>query len=362
MSPSLWTALAAVSTAYAASDNSQVFALPVKDVSLSNGKLMRGVPISAGTPSQSFAVVPQAHFDDTILYTKSSGACASNATSATCVTLCGGLYDQQTSSSSSTIDQDPGNDSIVGDDLLIGNSSLSDYPIVLPITEWGPTGNTLGSLGVSPNSTLLNALLTAGKIASRSYSWWWGVQTSTNLAATDGQLVLGGFDAAKMQGSQYSFPLVAPTRTALLACLQACIMPDAPLIAYIPQTPYFKTFQALTGTSNVGTELQPATLNYQGMLFPQSNVYKGNLTISINNEIAFEFPNDQLVLPNANVQPDGSILADQAAPELLLGSVLGPSSGWAVLGRSFFQAAYLAVNYDAGNFTISLWAREERLA
>lgn len=247
-------------------------------------------------PGRTHALMLRRHFDDTILYTKSSCACASNATSATCVILCGGLYDQQTSSSSSTIDQDPGNDSIVGDDLLIGNSSLSDYPIVLPITEWGPTGDTVGSLGVSPNSTLLNALLTAGKIASRSYSWWWGVQTSTNLAATDGQLVLGGFDAAKMQGSQYSFPLVAPTQdcasgmvmsmtdmtlnfpngtsASMLSpfSLQACIMPDAPLIAYIPQTPYFKTFQALTGTSNVGADLEPATLNYQGMLFPQSNV------------------------------------------------------------------------------------------
>ncbi|KAK4548165.1 hypothetical protein LTR36_010034 [Oleoguttula mirabilis] len=105
----------------------------------------------------------------------------------------------------------------------------------------------------------------------------------------DGQIVFGGYDAAKTKGNNYTKSLQLPT----LACssgmevtvtdmvlnfpngtdssmlgygaIAACIMPDYPLIFTFPDT-YYTQFETLTKTSNVGRG-GGAGIGYSGPLY-----------------------------------------------------------------------------------------------
>lgn len=55
-------------------------------------------------------------------------------------------------------------------------------------------------LGLGRNSTLLQTLFNNGLIASRSWSYYWGMD-GRGTAKTDGSLVLGGYDQDKVTGS-----------------------------------------------------------------------------------------------------------------------------------------------------------------
>ncbi len=85
-----------------------------------------------------------------------------------------------------------------GTDTLLVNTTLSipDFPlgIIRDSTDFQ------NSLGLGRNSTLLNALVSTGAILSRTFSifqGWTGAQTQHQ---TDGSLILGGYDSAKITG------------------------------------------------------------------------------------------------------------------------------------------------------------------
>ena len=97
------------------------------------------------------------------------------------------------------------NGDIFGKDTLSINSSLriDAYPVGVTRVD----GEELNVLGFGVNSTLLTALSSAGIIASRTWAYfhgWTGANSSTQI---DGNLVLGGYDAAKSTGTNLTLPL-----------------------------------------------------------------------------------------------------------------------------------------------------------
>lgn len=282
-----------VPLSFADCNKSSVFSLPITDVALSNRQLMRGVPISIGTPPQNFSMMPQPYLNDTWLYNSSVYFCNSSWTSPTgCITARGGLYDPADSSTSqnATSVTDAGGDPSdtirgldlhiwesewVNDNLSVGNSSFDNYPLGMPGFPIFDTYDTQSQFGLGINSTLLNALKSTNAIASRAYSWWWGLQGATSQA--DGQIVFGGYDSARVQGANYTKEMVAPsypacnsglmvtisdlvltfpnsTKYSILSPnqLNACILLDYPLILTLPwETPYAK-FESATGTQSFG--------------------------------------------------------------------------------------------------------------
>jgi hypothetical protein len=61
-------------------------------------------------------------------------------------------------------------------------------------------------MGLGTNSTLLNALISAKAIASRTWGYsqgWTGAEAENQV---DGSLVLGGYDAAKTKGNNVTVP------------------------------------------------------------------------------------------------------------------------------------------------------------
>jgi hypothetical protein len=95
----------------------------------------------------------------------------------------------------------------------------------------------------------------------------------------DGSVVFGGYDRAKTSGTRYTQNLVLPqvnclsgmrvtisdlrldfpngTVTSILGHKQinACLQPDYPVLMTIPADPYYDTFESLTHTRSIGSQL-----------------------------------------------------------------------------------------------------------
>lgn len=130
---------------------------------------------------------------------------------------------------------------------------------------------------------------------SHSFAWWFGWAGAVSSAQMDGQIVFGGYDAAKTEGANHTQPLVAPTlscttgMTVLVTdmvlnfpngtnapmvssgAIAACIMPDYPLIFTFPDT-YYPAFEALSQTSNIGRG-GGAGIGFSGPLYWPEEVY-----------------------------------------------------------------------------------------
>jgi Eukaryotic aspartyl protease len=65
----------------------------------------------------------------------------------------------------------------------------------------------MNTLGLGTRSTILNGLYNAGVIASRSFSIYFGLTGADKEHQMDGNLVLGGYDAAKFTGQNYTSTL-----------------------------------------------------------------------------------------------------------------------------------------------------------
>jgi hypothetical protein len=165
----------------------------------------------------------------------------------------------------------------------------------MPGYDYAAQFDTQNNIGFGVNSTFLNALQAAGKIASRSYSWWWGRTGATEDAQMDGAIVFGGYDRAKVTGKPYTQNLIPPevncqsgmrmtisdlilnfpngTLASILQHKQisACLQPDFPVLMTLPTDPYYETFEQLTNTHNVGSG-GGSGIDAVGYLYPPNKV------------------------------------------------------------------------------------------
>lgn len=77
-------------------------------------------------------------------------------------------------------------------------------------------------LGLGPNSTLLTALKSAGRIASRSFAYSW-----RGRDGGQGSLVLGGYDANRTIGNKTTLPLRITSK-----CPTGLMIPDLALTVW----------------------------------------------------------------------------------------------------------------------------------
>lgn len=148
----------------------------------------------------------------------------------------------------------------------------------------------MNTLGLGLNSTLLNALVSIGAIASKTYALFQGWTGAQIQYQTDGSLTFGGYDAAKITGNNITLPLapqyncnngliisVTDIKMNLMngsnpsilgqsqgSALRACIDPNYSPIT-LPQV-IWEAFVNVTGTGDIGRSFSP--FNYYGMLIP----------------------------------------------------------------------------------------------
>ena len=163
----------------------------------------------------------------------SQGFCGSDQTDIQCYGNNGGAFDPNVSTSWNKLDalkdnQVPEDGSIVnvtndviGSDVLTLNTSakLENFTFHFPRQRYSAV--TMNSIGLGSDSTLLTALQNTSQIASRSFSYFQGLTGEDLPHQMDGNLLLGGIDQAKMQGTNYTSPLVrsANCNSALLVTI-----------------------------------------------------------------------------------------------------------------------------------------------
>ena len=174
-----------------------------------------------------------------------------------------------------------------GIETLLVNSTLSIPNF--PLGTFQSPGNQ-NVLGLGHNSTILNALVSAGAILSRTFSifqGWTGAQTKFQ---TDGSLILGGYDSAKIIGNNITQPFAvdASCPNGLVisvtdinmnlqngsdisiigeshgSAITACITPALNPIG-LPE-PIWWAFTNVTGVAEIGQSESP--INPSGMLIP----------------------------------------------------------------------------------------------
>ena len=166
--------------------------------------------------------------NDTYVFNQ-TGVCAGDTT-AQCIQEHGGGFDTSSSTtwsqfstyiSPETVISTTG-DQYGSDTLTFGAQNLFTYPIGLPLKENDLILDDLydNSLGLGSNSTFLTTLSNLGLIASRSFSIFWGL-TGTN-GNTDGSLVVGGLDSAKMSGSSLTGSISLQNNDAVSLWTDSC--------------------------------------------------------------------------------------------------------------------------------------------
>jgi hypothetical protein len=163
------------------------------------------------------------------------------------------------------------------DTLRAGNTTLDDFPVGMLGFDVGGPFDTQANIGLGRNSTLLNALRESERINSRTYSFWWGRNSASSANSMDGQLVLGGYDAAKVTGPNITQKLLPSTvgcgsgmyltvtnmvlgfpngtKAEMLSpsTISACIQLDFPTLASFRYDPFMERFQNYTDTAGDNT-------------------------------------------------------------------------------------------------------------
>ena len=179
------------------------------------------------------------------------------------------------------------------DILTLSDTDLQDYLFGMPGVDLFWYRDTRSIFGLSSNSSILKVLKSAGKISSHSFSWYYGWNSATESKNQDGQLVFGGYDAARANGPSVTGPIKAGdydcpsgiwldvqdirlqntdgSTPSLLGfhSMRFCVAFDFPIVMSILENPYFEKFENLTGTQNVG--IKP-WIDYGGVLYDQNNV------------------------------------------------------------------------------------------
>ncbi|KAL8876442.1 MAG: hypothetical protein Q9198_005363, partial [Flavoplaca austrocitrina] len=261
-----------------------------------------------------------------------------------------------------------------GTDSITINSTfaLEEFPI--GVIRNGP--QIVNGLGLGRNSTFINRLFSVGAIASKTWGLAVGWQGALSKHQTDGSLVLGGYDAALTNGSNFTYPFTVGTdcsltvtisdialnfkngsSTTLLppshgSAIQACLSPFAPWISISEDI--FKTFLNVTGFPE---NLEPGRsrgINHWGMLFTSEDVYDGDMTIKLLPGIEIRIPNHQLVVPDYSLDKQGLLReTNPSNRELLINSLQEINKNdLPLLGRPFFSSAYVLVDQEHKEFTV----------
>ncbi|KAI0536934.1 aspartic peptidase domain-containing protein [Xylaria digitata] len=368
-------------------------AIPIGNVTLSNGNTARGAELAVGHPPQSLAFLPQWPLNNTLVY-GTNGYCSAPKDPAPksttgCTTWRGGQYSPLSSDTRlqpldnpNPIDGDPYPSFQTYTDVfkLNDNVSIDDFAINVPLSDWKEEGyRPMMGLGLGSNSTVLSALKTGKHIASRVWSMFYGLTGADDYAQLDGILVLGGYDKAKVSGQPYTLDLQikpgCPTGMLLTiddmilhfpngtsasivtpsgSGFSSCITPEYPGLMTLHYDPYFVEFERITDTF---ISDRTFGLEYYTMLYSDgSEPFRGELSINIQQGPSVRIPSSELVRPERYIDTDtGAIIANYSRSNLVLNSLqAGNENDLSQLGRIFLSSAYVMLNQDNGEFTI--WA------
>lgn len=282
------------------------------------------------------------------------------------------------------------------------------------------TNHTATHISLGDRSVLLSSLLSAGRIAARSFGFDAGSQSYS--APRAGGLVLGGWDDGARAGTEVRFAMAEYEENHELNGKRTCplqvtvasmvlrpaggdgstdynlgIEPAHPQQACLemydnyPRLPSgvigkirdgFQAFtgsteqpiryaatssptDATTGSKDDGLlgQLEEIYIPEPGLIYPYNNLtsrFNGSLVIMLaENNFTVEIPVEELYNPVRGIARDGTRVVNGNFTELAVYQDPAPEDA-AVLGKVFLSRAYLYVDYDKGEFTLTPSARSGR--
>ena len=85
------------------------------------------------------------------------------------------------------------------DVLRVGETIIEDHPLSIMRKPY-----EMNTLGLGTNSTIINSLHASDLIKSKSWGLFYGLIGSESASQMDGTIVLGGYDRAKVSGSNHT--------------------------------------------------------------------------------------------------------------------------------------------------------------
>ncbi|KAJ8124325.1 hypothetical protein O1611_g9317 [Lasiodiplodia mahajangana] len=362
-------------------------AIPIGNITLSNGETARGAELAIGHPRQNFAFLPQWPLNNTLVY-GTNGYCISGLSETGCTTWRGGQYlplssdtRRQPPSNPNPTDGAPYPKTTTYTDVfqLNDNVTIDDFAIDVALSDWQEQGyHPMMALGLGSNSTVLSALKAGNRIASRVWSIFYGLTGGYSNAQLDGVLVLGGYDQAKVSGQGYTLDLqpVPSCSTEIVVTVSdiilhfpngtdasivtaaggggfpACLVPDYPGLMTLADDPYFEEFQMVT---NASITQRSGGQEFWTMLYDDgTDPFMGDMSINIQYGPSIRIPNSELVIPERTIDSStGMVVANYSRSNLVINSLQEVNKNdISQLGRMFLSSAYVMVNQDSGQFTI----------
>ncbi|KAH7079693.1 aspartic peptidase domain-containing protein [Paraphoma chrysanthemicola] len=356
---------------------------------LANRAEARGIAWQLGSPNaQTLTLLPSATYNDTYIY-GGKGLCAPNITFEECTTYRGGIYDvaqSETETTGSSIKHiwDDANATWTTDKAILRDGTGSN--VELNPADFGIRAGTAhryvnqGELGLGKNSTFLNALSSARKVSSKTWSFFWGVDAAISDSPRNGSLTLGGYDRALIGDAPNTTTtftrdewrcregmVVELTGLALQSegggkqsilngseRIRACVVPTLSSLLTLPES-YWDTMAKI-----MGLELSPLNGGKSGEYLygvasvrPESAIFAGNLSITINGAVTVTIPNKQLIFDEPYIASNGLIRRNSDWKDVPIVRYTDLTQNMPRLGGMFFSAAYLMVNHDRNEFSIS---------
>ncbi|OIW27910.1 hypothetical protein CONLIGDRAFT_454163 [Coniochaeta ligniaria NRRL 30616] len=276
--------------------------------------------------------------------------------------------------------------------------------------------HTTTHVSLGDHSALLSALASAGRIAARSFSFDAGSQSHS--APRAGGLVLGGWDDGARAGTEVHFDMAEYKENHQLNGKRTCplqvtiasmvlrpaggdgstdynlgIEPAHPQQACLemydnyPRLPASVInslkdgFAAFTGSTEqpvryaatspaappsndaLARQLEDIYIPEPGLIYTHNNLtasFNGSLVIMLaDNNFTVEIPVEELCNPVRGIARDGTRVVNGNFTELAVYQDPAPEDA-AVLGKVFLSRAYLYVDYDKGEFTLTQSASSGR--
>jgi hypothetical protein len=185
---------------------------------------------------------------------------------------------------------------------LNSNTSFGDFPIKISREDYQGSNAPQHLVGLGYDSSILTALTSAGRIGSRTFSFFWGLSGATTAAQMPGSLVFGGYDKAKTIGPNITLPLVRSSKcgtglvvsvsqillnfpnastTDILSStsISACLTPSFPVMASLRyQSGPMENYARDTATNwlgrdnNIQSPIRSYGVNFFGVLYDPSKV------------------------------------------------------------------------------------------
>ncbi|KAH8881993.1 acid protease [Thozetella sp. PMI_491] len=370
----------------------------MRNCTFASGVIAWGNLVEVGTPPQRLCLVPSTVINSTLVSQKSLCDVSNTLEPHKCEALRGGFFNENSSTtwtsaplssyndtrSNPTWDHfnPPGFTKIGWDKINFPNTNVALYGAGIALNQYGNNSNA-GMIGLGKDSVFLNDTISQGRAGSRSWSLDAGSKSLSN--PRNGELVIGGYNAARTDGS-FSWSNVSdmagdrpcPLRTTITdmsltlsngnivpikssaELVDACIEPYDNLFRFTAGM--LLNFKQITGFNetlmNVYNNEAANNLSFTelGLPYDSSRVDTWSLSITLANGYKTSLPADELQRPLFGFDNLGN---QQAVPGITNLQILDVPTGQGevpTLGRIFLSRSYLSVNYEMNQFGLAMAA------